>query len=79
MTTNEEVEAHRELALREFFRWAMTEGPFDGCDIDGASAQDKAEALGLIVKQPYDPAKHGEEHLSIMEPGQDLFVFAPGI
>jgi hypothetical protein len=56
----------------------MCEGPFDGCDLDGGSVQDKAEALGLIVKEPYDPAKHGDNDCDI-EPGQDWFVFAPGL
>lgn len=65
-------------ALKEFFRWAITEGPFDGCDLDGAAVQDKAEALGLLIKTPYDPAKHYDDTLDI-EPGQDFYVFAPGI
>ncbi len=64
------------IALREFFRWAMQEGPFDGCDLDGGSVQNKAEALGLIVKEPYDPSKHGEHDI---DPGGEIFVFASGL
>jgi len=63
-------------ALKQFFRWAMQEGPFDGCDLDGGGVQDKAEALGLIVKAKYDPAIHGEQDI---DPGDEIFVFAPGL
>lgn len=38
--------------LAEFFRWAMENGPFDGCELDGGDVQEKAAALGLI-----EPAK----------------------
>ena len=64
-------------ALLEFFRWAMREGPWDGCDLDGASVQDKAEALGLIVKTQYDAEKHGVQ--SDFESGDDWFEYAPHI
>jgi hypothetical protein len=69
------------LALKEFLRWAMREGPWEGNDLDGASVQDKAQALGLIVREPYDPDKHGEPNFDFDEiaPGDDWFVFAPGI
>lgn len=56
--------------LRKFFTWAMTTGPFDGCDLDGSDIQDKAVELGLARTEPYDPAKHGEKHLDMMKPGE---------
>lgn len=34
--------------LAEFARWVLENGSFAGCDIDGADAQEKAAALGLI-------------------------------
>jgi hypothetical protein len=64
-------------ALLEFFRWAMREGPWDGGDLDGASIQDKAESLGLIVKTQYDAEKHGVQ--SDFEYGDDWFEYAPHI
>lgn len=64
-------------ALREFFRWAMDEGAFMGCDLDGGDMQEKASKLGLIVKEPYDPAKHGKSDCDV-EPGADWYVFAQG-
>lgn len=61
--------------LVEFFKWAMREGPWDGCDLDGGGIQDKAEALGLIVKTQYDPEKHGLQ--CDFETGDDYFEYAP--
>lgn len=43
-------------ALAEFFRWAMENGPFNGCDLDGGGVQDKAASLGLI-----EPAKDRDD------------------
>lgn len=62
-------------ALLAFFQWAMREGPWDGGDLDGASIQDKAESLGLIVKTQYDAEKHGVQ--SDFEHGDDWFEYAP--
>lgn len=61
--------------LAEFARWALRDGSFSGHDLDGGSVQDKAEALGLIVKTKYDPAIHGD--CDCCEAGDDWFVFAP--
>ncbi len=66
-----------ERALLDFFTWAMNEGPFDGCSLDGCDVQDKAENLGLIVSEKYDPTIHGEH--SDREEGDDIYVFAPKI
>lgn len=66
-------------AMAQFVRWAMQEGPWDGCDLDGASIQDKAEELGLIVKTQYDPEKHGLAADWMFSPGDDWFTLAPEI
>lgn len=68
-------------ALREFFRWAIREGTWEGVELDGAAIQDKALELGLIVGEPYDPAKHGEQPNVDwdIEPGDNWYVIAPGI
>jgi hypothetical protein len=59
----------------EFARWAIRESCWDGCDLDGGSVQEKAEALGLIAAEPYDIDKHGPcEYCP--EPGDDWYVFA---
>lgn len=56
----------------QFVMWAMLEGSWQGCNIDGGAAQDKAVALGLIVQTLYDPEKHG--HDAHCEPGETWFV-----
>jgi hypothetical protein len=66
-------------AMAQFVRWAMQEGPWDGCDLDGASIQDKAEELGLIVKTKYDPEKHGPAADWMFAPGDDWYTLAPEI
>lgn len=48
------------VACAKFVMWAMMDGSWEGADIDGGAAQDKAEALGLIVETIYDPEKHGK-------------------
>lgn len=62
-------------AAAKFVRWAMREGAWDGSGLDGGEIQDKAEELGLIVRVPYDPEKHGESEFDV-EAGDDWFVFA---
>ena len=64
-------------ALLQFFKWAIREGPWDGCDLDGAAIQDKAESLGLLIKTQYDAEKHGVQ--SDFEDGDDFYVFAPAL
>ena len=44
--------------LDKFFRFVIG-ASFDGCDTDGASAQNKALELGLLHEQKYDIGKHG--------------------
>jgi hypothetical protein len=46
-------------AAAKFVMWALMEGSFQGCDIDGGAAQDKAVELGLLKQTLYNPAKHG--------------------
>lgn len=70
------ISAAKVESLAEFARWAIRESCFWGCDLDGGGVQEKAEALGLIVKELYDPGKHGETEYNI-EPGDDWFVLAP--
>lgn len=63
--------------LVEFFKWAMREAPWDGCDLDGGVIQDKAESLGLIVQTKYDVDKHGLQ--GEFDNGDDYFEFAPAL
>jgi hypothetical protein len=44
----------------QFVMWALLNGSWQGNDIDGGAAQDKAIELGLIVETTYDPAIHGD-------------------
>lgn len=41
--------------LREFAKWVLQEGPFEGHDLDGCDVQEKAVALGLIVLSTTKP------------------------
>ncbi|UYW25736.1 hypothetical protein OKC48_21050 [Methylorubrum extorquens] len=47
---------------------------FDGMDADGADIQALALAHGLLVKEPYDPARHGPSMEA--ELGDDWYTFA---
>ena len=47
------VEAEIER-LRAFAHFVLSEGPWQGGDVDGGAAQDKAEELGLIELRPCD-------------------------
>lgn len=60
-----------------FVRWALQEGPWQGGDLDGASIQEKAEELGLIVSVPYDPEKHGAYNEYGCDAGDPWFEFSP--
>ena len=63
----------------EFVKWAVQEGPWAGGNLDGGAIQDKAEELGLLVRMPFDPEKHGEGNEYGTEAGDDWFVFSPGL
>ncbi len=65
-------------AMAAFVKWVMQVGPWEGCDLDGALVQDKAEQLGLLSKTKYDPEVHGEAEFDIA-PGEDWFVLHPDI
>lgn len=66
------VESRKQLAaLGAFFRFVMEDGCWQGGDIDGGSAQDRAESLGLIKGELYDPAKHGDHGDFVA--GEDVF------
>ena len=64
-------------AMAQFVQWAMQEGPWEGCGLDGGSVQDKAHELGLIVSVPYDPKKHGEH--TELESGDPYFILSPSV
>jgi hypothetical protein len=56
------------MDLAEFSRWCVQDGPFCGCDLDGGSVQAKASEYGIIQREPYDPAKHGDNDVGA-DPG----------
>ena len=62
-------------AALKFIRWAIQEGPWNGCSLDGCDIQDKAIELGLLKKVKYDPAIHGPNDVDA-DPGDDWFVFS---
>lgn len=59
---------------KTFAQWAIREGAWEGCDLDGGSIQDKAVELGIIKEVPYDPASHGDNDCGA-EAGDPWFVF----
>ena len=59
-------------ACAKFVMWALMEGSWQGADIDGGAAQDKAVELGLIIEDQYDPKRHGESDCA--EPGDCWFI-----
>ena len=59
-------------AAAQFVMWALMEGSFQGCGIDGGAAQDKAVELGLLKQTLYNPAKHGPS--DCCSPGDIWFV-----
>lgn len=65
-------------ACAEFVRWALTEGCWSGCDLEGGAIQEKALSLGLLKVEPYDPEKHGEtEHY--VEIGDDWYTLTDAV
>ena len=48
---------------------------YDCGEVEGDEIQDIALEHGLIVREPYDPAKHGEDGLGLgIEPGGEWYV-----
>lgn len=70
-----ETEFANPKSLRDFAR-AMMQIAFSGGDVDGGTIQDAAEKLGLLKREPYDPAKHGQEGCGI-KPGDDWLTLKP--
>jgi hypothetical protein len=62
------------MQLAQFAAECLREGCFQGCDLDGGWLQDRAAALGLIIRTKYDPAIHGESDGA--EPGDDWWIFS---
>jgi len=71
------TDVSKKLAI--FLQWAMQVGPWDGCDLDGASIQDKAQELGLIVEEKFDPDKHGCHHGYAFDYGDPFFTLSPDV
>jgi hypothetical protein len=59
-------------ACAKFVMWALSEGSWQGADIAGGAAQDKAAELGLIAETTYDPNRHGPS--DVAEIGDSWFV-----
>jgi len=61
------------IALQEFAKWIIRQGPFQAGDLDWLSIEEKAHQLGLIKPEEYDPEKHGD--VDYAEPGELIFTF----
>lgn len=56
----------------QFVMWALTEGSWQGTELDGGAIQDKAVELGLIIEDQYDPKRHPES--DCVRPGDPWFI-----
>ncbi len=62
--------------LEEFSRWVLQQ-TFEGNDIAGDSAQEKAYELGVVTKESFDPEVHCEiENKEILNHGDDIYLFS---
>ena len=66
---------------RDFARWAIKEGPWNGCSLDGGEIQDKAVALGLLEKRIANELNGDEwQHIEgVEEIGDEYYVFSPAL
>ena len=60
------------MNLSAFARWAVMNGPFQGCDLDGSQIQDEAVRYGIIEETVYDQEIHGDANCEV---GDKYFVF----
>ena len=63
------------MKLAEFARWAVENGPFEGCELDSFEVLDKALACGILIKTEYDPEKHGGNSADA-ERGDEWFIYS---
>lgn len=63
------------MKIAQLVKWAITEGCFEGCDLDGGILQDKAVKAGVLIETKYDPAKHGPSDGDVDE-GDRWYVFS---
>lgn len=63
---------HRD-ALTTFVSEAI-DAAFDGCGLDGAWIQERAEQLGLLTAEAYDPKRHPDAGGTQFEPGDTIYV-----
>lgn len=59
--------------IREFAKWVIRTSCMEGYDLDGSDVQEKAQELGLIEEELYDPVKH--PNVEDVEEGDGVFVF----
>lgn len=61
--------------IKKFCKWIL-EQSFEGGDIHGDDAQDKALELGLLRKEPFDPDVHIDiiEFIEL-EKGDDVYLY----
>lgn len=63
------------MNLAEFARWAISNGPFDGCHLEGSDVQEKAAQCGILIETTYDPEEHGPSNCDA-QAGDQWYVFA---
>jgi hypothetical protein len=66
-------------AAIEFARWAIKEGPWNGCSLDGFEIQEKAVEFGLVEKKIANELNGDEwQHIDgVEEIGDDYYTFSP--
>ena len=59
----------------EFAIWVLDQS-FEGGDIDGSDAQEKAHELGLLKKESFDPDIHIDMQEFIeLETGDEIYLY----
>lgn len=66
--------------IKEFAKWALREGSWEGCSLDGGDVQDIAHKLGLISSHRATEAnKHIWEPFENTEEGDEFFIFTSAL
>lgn len=75
--SHQDFSADIERACAKFVMWCLQEGSFQGCDINGGDAQEKAVELGLLDETTYDSNRHGVS--DCCEQGDPWYVPKPDL
>lgn len=64
------------MDIAGFVMWVIQNSAWQGVDLDGADAQEKALDCGIIERVSYDPMIHGGGNVVEANPGDEWYVFS---